>query len=257
MSGAQRSERLMVVTGAGRGIGRAIVEGALAGGWSVAALDVNEADLDTLRAEFAAQGDRLFPAKVDISDAEAVDGWLDALISDHGSPTALVNNAAIVCPGLLEHLELAHWREALDVNLTGTFVMTQRVGRHMIAAQKGAIVSIASIASMRWTLGSGGYPASKAGVAMLMEGVALEWGKHGIRANAVSPGYTETPMTAPIFANPDLAKARLARVPIGRQAQPSDIAAVVLFLCSPAAAYVTGQNIAVDGGATIATLFNP
>jgi len=157
----------------------------------------------------------------------------------------------------LEDVSIEDWRAVVDVNLTGTFVVTQRVGRRMIANGGGSIVSIGSIASQAWTVGGAGYPPTKAGIAMLMQGAAIEWGPHGIRANTVSPGYTQTPMTSPIFADPVSGGPRLARVALGRIAQPSEIADVVLYLCSPQASYLTGQNIVVDGGVTISSLLAP
>ena len=246
---------LTVVTGGSRGIGRAVVDEALTAGHRVAVLDIRPEGLAELRSELAT--DRLLTATVDVTDPAAVDEWMTGLVAEHGAPTSLVNNAGIVRRGLLEDLDIDDWRAVLEVNLTGPFVMTQRVGRQMIAHGGGSIVSIGSVASLAWTVGGSSYPSSKAGVAMLMRGAALEWGRHGIRANTVSPGYTDTPMTAATWADPETANPRLARIPLGRIAQPADIARVVLFLCSPAAAYVTGQNIVVDGGVLLSPLLAP
>jgi len=246
---------LTLVTGGSRGIGRAVVEKALAAGHRVAVIDVRADGLAALRAELAT--DRLLTATVDITDAAAVDRWLTELVAEHGPPWALVNNAGIVRRGLLEDLDVEDWRAVLEVNLTGPFIMTQQVGRHMIAHGGGSIVSIGSTASLAWTVGGSAYPSSKAGVAMLMRGAALEWGKHGVRANTVSPGYTDTPMTASTFADPATAEPRLSRIPLGRIAQPAEIAQVVLFLCSPESSYVTGQNIVVDGGVLLSPLLAP
>lgn len=246
---------LTVVTGGSRGIGRAVVEQALAAGHRVAVIDVRADGLAELRSELAT--DRLVTATVDITDPAAVDRWLTGLVAEHGAPRSLVNNAGIVRRGLLEDLDIADWRAVLDVNLTGPFIMTQRVGRQMIAHGGGSIVSIGSVASLAWTVGGSSYPSSKAGVAMLMRGAALEWGQYGIRANTVSPGYTDTPMTKATWADPETANPRLARIPLGRIAQPVDIARVVLFLCSAEAGYVTGQNIVVDGGVLLSPLLAP
>ena len=246
---------LLVVTGGSRGIGRAVVEEALASGHRVAVVDVRADDLAELRADLGT--DRLDTAVVDITDAAAVDDWLAGLVARHGVPRSLVNNAGIVRRGLLEELDVADWRAVLDVNLTGPFIMTQRLGRQMIAHGGGSIVSIGSTASLAWTVGGSAYPSSKAGVAMLMRGAALEWGRYGVRANTVSPGYTDTPMTASTFADPETANPRLSRIPLGRIAQPQEIARVVLFLCSPAASYITGQNVVVDGGVLLSPLLAP
>ena len=246
---------LTVVTGGSRGIGRAVVDRALELGHRVAVVDIRAEGLAELRAELAT--DRLHTGVADITDAAAVDAWLEELVAEQGVPDSLVNNAGIVRRGMLADLDVEDWRAVLDVNLTGPFIMTQRVGRRMIENGGGSIVSIGSTASLAWTVGGSAYPSSKAGVAMLMRGAALEWGQHGVRANTVSPGYTDTPMTAATFANPETANPRLAKIPLGRVAQPAEIARVVMFLCSPEASYVTGQNIVVDGGVLLSSLLAP
>jgi NAD(P)-dependent dehydrogenase (short-subunit alcohol dehydrogenase family) len=251
---------LMVVTGGSRGIGRAIVEKALRSGYQVSVIDVSADALAELETELQGNGvnaEDLHTATVDITEADAVDRWVARLVSEVGVPSALVNNAGIVRMNRLEDIAIEDWRAMIEVNLTGAFITTQRVGRHMIAAGTGSIVSIGSVASVAWTVGGSSYPPAKAGIAMLMRGVALEWGPHGIRANTVSPGYTETPMTAPIFADPEVGLPRLARVPLGRVAQPSEIADVVVYLCSAQASYISGQNLVVDGGSTASTLLAP
>lgn len=256
MSDAQPGAKpLMVVTGGSRGIGRAIVDKALAAGYRVAVIDVDARALAAMTEDIGSPD--VFTANVDITDVAAVESWVSSLVTDAGVPAALVNNAGIVRMTRLEDVSIEDWRAVVDVNLTGTFVVTQRVGRRMIANGGGSIVSIGSIASQAWTVGGAGYPPTKAGIAMLMQGAAIEWGPHGIRANTVSPGYTQTPMTSPIFADPVSGGPRLARVALGRIAQPSEIADVVLYLCSPQASYLTGQNIVVDGGVTISSLLAP
>jgi len=256
MSDAQPGAKpLMVVTGGSRGIGRAIVDKALAAGYRVAVIDVDARALAAMTEDIGSPD--VFTANVDITDVAAVESWVSSLVADVGVPAALVNNAGIVRMTRLEDVSIEDWRAVVDVNLTGTFVVTQRVGRRMIANGGGSIVSIGSIASQAWTVGGAGYPPTKAGIAMLMQGAAIEWGPHGIRANTVSPGYTQTPMTSPIFADPVSGGPRLARVALGRIAQPSEIADVVLYLCSPQASYLTGQNIVVDGGVTISSLLAP
>ena len=256
MSDAQPGAKpLMVVTGGSRGIGRAIVDKALAAGYRVAVIDVDARALAAMTEDIGSPD--VFTANVDITDVAAVESWVSSLVTDAGVPAALVNNAGIVRMTRLEDVSIEDWRAVVDLNLTGTFVVTQRVGRRMIANGGGSIVSIGSIASQAWTVGGAGYPPTKAGIAMLMQGAAIEWGPHGIRANTVSPGYTQTPMTSPIFADPVSGGPRLARVALGRIAQPSEIADVVLYLCSPQASYLTGQNIVVDGGVTISSLLAP
>jgi NAD(P)-dependent dehydrogenase (short-subunit alcohol dehydrogenase family) len=256
MSDAQLAAKpLMVVTGGSRGIGRAIVDKALSADYRVAVIDVDARALTAMTEDIGSPD--VFIANVDITDVAAVESWVSSLVAEAGVPQALVNNAGIVRMTRLEDISIEDWRAVVDVNLTGTFVVTQRVGRRMIANGGGSIVSIGSTASLAWTVGGSGYPPTKAGIAMLMQGVAIEWGSYGVRANTVSPGYTQTPMTAPIFADPVSGQPRLSRVALGRVAQPSEIADVVVYLCSAQASYLTGQNITVDGGVTISSLVAP
>jgi NAD(P)-dependent dehydrogenase (short-subunit alcohol dehydrogenase family) len=246
---------VMIVTGGSRGIGRAITDKGLAAGYRLVVIDVDDDALSTVAKEIGSPD--LITATVDITDADVVESRLAALVAEVGPPAALVNNAGIVRMTRLEDIALDDWRAVLDVNLTGTFIVTQWVGRRMIENGGGSIVSIGSIASVAWTVAGGGYPPSKAGVAMLMQGAAIEWGRYGVRANTVSPGYTQTPMTEPIFTDPVRAQPRLSRVALERVAQPTEIADVVVYLCSSQASYLTGQNIVVDGGVTISSLLAP
>ena len=145
-------------------------------------------------------------------------------------------------------LALEDWRKLLDVNLTGPFLCSQVFGAHMLEKKKGSIVHIASVASRFPQSFSGAYSASKAGIVMLSQGLALEWGPMGIRSNCVSPGNTRSGMTAPILAVEGVEQRRTAMMPLRRIADPSDMGEVVLFLASDRSGYVTAENISVDGG---------
>ena len=145
-------------------------------------------------------------------------------------------------------LALEDWRKLLDVNLTGPFLCSQVFGAHMLEKKNGSIVHIASVASRFPQSFSGAYSASKAGIVMLSQGLALEWGPMGIRSNCVSPGNTRSGMTAPILAVEGVEQRRTAMMPLRRIADPSDMGEVVLFLASDRSGYVTAENISVDGG---------
>jgi len=163
----------------------------------------------------------------------------------------VVNNAGIVRFGPLVDLREDDWREVVEVNLTGTFIVARAAARRWISdGRPGVIVNVTSMNGVAAGPNAGSYGASKAAVALLTAQMALEWGPHGIRVNAVAPGLIDAGMSGPIYADPETREARESKVPLGRLGTADDIAAVVMFLASDAAAYLTGQNIVVDGGVT-------
>lgn len=235
---------LAVVTGAGGGIGAAIAALADDRGYRVAVLDI-----DGDRASAVAAGlDGASAAAVDVADEPAVEAVLDDL---GAVPTLVVSNAGIVRFGRLLGLALSDWRSVVEVNLTGTFVVCRAAARRMVGAGTGG--SIVAITSMNGVVpgpNSGAYTATKAGASMLVGQMAIEWGGHGIRVNAVAPGLIDGGMSGPIYADPAFRTAREGKVPIGRLGTEDDIARAVLFLAGEDAAYITGQTLLVDGGVT-------
>jgi NAD(P)-dependent dehydrogenase (short-subunit alcohol dehydrogenase family) len=233
----------MVVTGAGAGIGRAIAVRAAEAGYRVGVLDVQA---EAAHATAASIADAV-PLTANVSDEAQIEATLVAF----GTPDVWVNNAGIVRFGPLAEIALADFRAVVDVNLTGTFVAARAAARRMIARGRGgAIVNVTSMNGVMPGPNAGAYGATKAAVALLTQQMALEWGRFAIRVNAVAPGLIDAGMSAPILADPELRRARESRVPIGRLGTADDVARVVLFLASDAAAYVTGQNVLVDGGVT-------
>lgn len=234
-------ERLAVVTGAARGIGAAIATLAAGRGYRVAVLDTDGAGADALAGGLpGAVG-----VEVDVTDEAAVEVVLDGL----GTPPALVVcNAGIVRFGPLLDLSLADFRAVVDVNLTGTFVTARAAARRM--AGGGAIVAITSINGAAPGPNSGAYGATKAGVALLVGQMAIEWGPLGIRVNAVAPGLIDAGMSEPIYADPEFRTLRESKVPLGRLGTAEDVAAAVLWLGSEEAAYISGQTLLVDGAVT-------
>lgn len=232
-----------IVTGAGGGIGRAIAERAARAGHRVGALDANA---ETARATAAA-----LPHAVALVASVTDEAQIEAALDAFGTPDVWVSNAGIVRFGPLADLALADFRAVVDVNLVGTFVGARAAARRMIArGQGGAIVNITSMNGVMPGPNAGAYAATKAGAALLTQQMALEWGRFGIRVNAVAPGLVAAGMGAPILADPVARRAREGAVPLGRLAEADDIARAVLFLAGDDAAYVTGQNLLVDGGVT-------
>jgi len=226
----------LLVTGAAHGIGAHLARRAADAGYRVGALDIAfphsiGSDIEHLEAS--------------VTDPDAVDAALDRF----GTPDAVVNNAGIVRFGPLLAQDLADWRAVLDVNLTGTFIVARATARRWIdTGHTGAVVNITSINGVAAGPNGGAYGPSKAAVALMTSQMAIEWGPHGIRVNAVAPGLIDAGMSEPLYADPATRRARSSKVPLGRLGSADDVASMVLFLISSEAAYVTGQNIVVDGG---------
>lgn len=238
--------RTVIVTGAAQGIGHAIADKIRVLGGRVVAVDRTVEMIE-------AADDQLVIA-CDVSDAAAVeDAVARAIDWSSGGIDGLVNNAGISRPAMAAKMALEVWQSVIDVNLTGSFLMLQAVGRHMLecakAGQPGerAIVNIASDAGRRGTIGQINYGSAKAGVIGMTMSAAREWARHGIRVNAVSFGVVETPMTEAIRED-KFRDTYLAQIPLGRFAPAEEVAMPALFLLSAAASYVTGQTLSVNGG---------
>lgn len=238
--------KVALVTGAGRGIGRAIA-GALAGaGAAVAVNDIDAASAERTARALGAPA-RAYPA--DVSDPQAAQEMIAEMATDLGGLHVLVNNAGIEPHAPILEMSLDDWQRTLAVNLSAAFYTSQAAGRIMRAAGGGVIVNIASIAGHNIPLPNrASYVASKAGLVGFTKECAREFAAYGIRVNALCPGVIATEMTAALRGNAAQMQRWLADIPQGRLGQPDDVAGVVLFLCSDAAAYLTGQAINVDGG---------
>lgn len=241
--------RVAVVTGGGSGIGRAIAIAFGQAGAKVAILDRGNGGGD-VRAAIEAGGGAAIAISCDVSDKVAVEAAAGDVEGAFGGADILVNNAGMIRAGGLRDLSLADWNGLLSVNLTGYFLCAQIFARQMRSKWSGAIVNISSIASHHATPMAGAYSVAKAGVLMLSRQMAIEWGGDGIRSNCVSPGMILTPLSQAMYDRPGIAERRAETIPGGRIGRPEDIAEAVLFLASDRAAYLTGDEMTVDGGFT-------
>jgi 3-oxoacyl-[acyl-carrier protein] reductase len=239
-------EKVAVVTGAARGIGLEITRELLAMGMTVVAVDVREDLLAQMGEKLGRPGPKLDPRRQDVTDSGGFTGLIDAVAEKYGRLDVLVNNAGITRDGLLIRMEDADWETVLKVNLTGAFIGTRAAARHMLRQRDGVIINLASYSGIEGNRGQANYAASKAGLIGLTKTTAKELASKNVRANAVAPGFIATEMTEVL---PQQVKdAALAMIPLRRMGQPADVARVVAFLASAAAAYLTGQVISVDGG---------
>lgn len=236
-----------IVTGAARGIGAAIARLAAERGYRVGVLDVDAAGARALADELPGAVALVTATDDEPGVVAALGAFAEA--TGRGAPDLVVCNAGIVRFGPLAELSLDDWRRVVDVNLTGTFVVARAAAVRMAAAgQGGAIVALTSINGVAPGPNAGAYGATKAAVALLMAQLAIEFGPDGVRANAVAPGLIDGGMSGPIYADGAVRAARSQRVPLGRLGTEDDIARAVLFLGSAEAAYVSGQELVVDGG---------
>ena len=238
------AKRTALVTGGVNGLGWAICQELIASGYTVIAGDVEEGLFAARSAEVP-----VVCRFLDVTKQESVSTVIDGIVEEYGDLHLLVNNAGITRVGSIENLPWASWVEVLEVNLNGVFRCLQAAGPHMIRAGHGSVVNIASIAAQRGVAGRSPYAATKSVVVSLTRTAAVEWAQHGVRVNAVAPGYTDTRLLQRFVAEQLGSIAPiLQRTPMRRLGQPPEIASVVRFLASEEAAFITGQVINVDGG---------
>lgn len=242
----QLKDEVALVTGASRGIGRAIAAALGGAGATVVGTATSQAGADAIGAAFAAGGIRGRGIVLDVASDAGVEAAFADVAAHEGAVTLLVNNAGITRDGLLLRMKIEDWQQVIDTDLTSLYRTSRACLRGMMKARRGRIVNIGSVVGLMGNPGQVNYCAAKAGLVGFTRALAREVGSRGITVNAVAPGFIETDMTAGLSA--DQRGALEKQIPLERLGAAADIAATVLFLCSPGASYITGEVINVNGG---------
>lgn len=242
--------KVAVVTGAASGFGRATAELFASEGAKVVAVDYKEEAVQTVVQLIVDGGHEAIAVKADVAVADDVKNVIEVALTTYGKIDVLFNNAGVYIPGKVGDLDEADWDRTIAVNLTGAFLGTKYAIPELIKT-KGTIINTASAASLIGFPEAIGYAASKGGVQALTTACAVDYAADRVRVNCICPGTGETGLTKEVLANPELAEAFLAPIPLKRFAQPHDVAHAALYLASPGASYVTGVSLPVDGGWTI------
>jgi 3-oxoacyl-[acyl-carrier protein] reductase len=238
-------KRLVIVTGAARGIGYSISEKLVESGWSVAGCDVLEDDLKAASGRF---GSAFTPWVLDVTDEDSVVETTGRIENELGPIFGLVNNAGITRDGLLMRMKKSDWDIVLDVNLTGAFLMCKAVSRGMLRQKEGSIINISSVVALLGAAGQANYASTKAGLLGLTRALSREFAGRNIRVNAIAPGFIETEMTRELSEK--VREDYADRVPMKRMGKPENVSDAVHFLLDDVSSYITGVVLPVDGGLT-------
>lgn len=239
-------QRVAVVTGAGRGIGKAIAEGLAAGGATVICVSRSASSCGQVAESISSGGGKARALAVDVSDPVAVAKASADLVEEFGTIDILVNNAGITKDGMLLRMSDDDWGSVLQTNLSSCFYWTKGLARPMSRKRWGRIINIGSVIGLMGNAGQANYSAAKAGILGFTKSVAKEFASRSVTCNAIAPGFIETDMTASL--DDEITQKILAQIPLKRFGKPEDISHIVEFLCSDKASFITGQVFTVDGG---------
>jgi len=238
-----------IITGAGSGIGRRIALKLAEQGAVIVVADIDPKSAEDTVSEIEKAGHKAIAVRTDVSDKRQVIEMKDRALKEYGKIDILVNDAGVMSPpSPIEDLPEEEWDRVMAVNVKGVFLSSQVVAKEMIHQKEGCIINIASISGHGPYPMGGAYSSSKGAILVLTQQLALEWGKHHIRVNSISPGMIRTPLNEKVFAVKEIYEGRKNLVPLHRVGDPEDIANVAVFLASDNASFITGIDITVDGG---------
>ncbi len=237
-----------IITGAGRGIGKAIALKLAEAGADIVPVSRSFDEIEVVAQEARLMGRLALPLTMEVTKQADIDSMVEKTMAKFGKIDILINNAGVNLKKPSEDVTEEDWDRILNTNLKGVFFCAQKVGRQMIKQKSGAIINMASIASRVGITNSVAYCVSKGGVLQLTRVLAIEWAKHNIRVNAIGPAFIETPLTAGVLGNPETLQTIKSRTPMGRIGKPDEISDAALFLVSDAASYITGEILYIDGG---------
>jgi NAD(P)-dependent dehydrogenase (short-subunit alcohol dehydrogenase family) len=244
--------KVAIVTGGGRGIGRAIALGLAQSGAAVTLASRTQKEVDAVAEEIQKSGGKALAVVTDLTVNEQLENLVRVTIQEFGKIDILVNNAARSFLRSLMDLREDGWDKVFNTNVKAVWLLSRLVARKMMEQKSGRIINITTVGAEKAELGMAAYGCSKAALKMLTRCMAREWAQFGIQVNAVGPGLTRTEFSKPIWSNPEVAKHVSAAIPMGRLAEPEEIVGSVLFLASDAARFITGHSLYVDGGALTA-----
>ena len=244
--------QVAVITGAGRGLGRAMAEALAQAGADCVLVARRREDLDETARAVQKLGRRAVALAGDVTDPAVAPAAVKAATGQLGRVDILVNNAGLYHQQDIEATSLEDWRRVLDVNLVGSFLFAKAVGPHFKKQKSGKVINISSVLGRKGVAGATAYCAAKGGLILFTRSLAAEWAPHGIGVNAIAPGLFETDMSKGVFDNPDVYKMIMAGVPRGQHGAPADLAGTVVYLASRASDHMIGQVLHVDGGSSIA-----
>lgn len=246
------TDRVAVVTGGSRGLGRGIALALAAAGAHVAPVSRTADDLEVVAGEVRALGRRALPVAADVTDEASVQAMVQRVVDRLGRIDILVNSAGIVAIKPTIEFPVDEWQQIMDVNLRGTFICCKEVAKVMLTQQQGKIINMSSVRGLQGRANDPAYPASKGAVNLLTKSLAIEWAQQGIQVNAIGPTFIRTDLNAALLDDKATRDWVLSRIPMGRVGQIWDIFGLAVFLASPASNFITGQIIYLDGGWTAA-----
>lgn len=245
--------QVVLVSGGSRGIGRALAAGFAARGARVIITGRKAETLEKAAAEISTSDSKVHPIVCDVSQPDSIGALVKSVLDEFGGIDILLNVAGVNNRKKVETFTPEEFDFILDINLRGLFLLSQAVGRHMIALRRGSIINIDSLNTYAPLKGVLPYAISKAGVSMMTRGMAAEWGEHGVRVNALAPGFILTDLTRKLWSDKNMQKWGLANTPLKRLGEVDDMIGTAIFLASKASAFMTGQVLYVDGGFSAGT----